>query len=336
MSRLKRPVVMTLAVFLTLACATPRRAEFMSCLEYGYSSRMYRQDSLQMIDPIGDAYLIRKLDTIPIKQFGYLFKEPLPQLRDEKVPFEIEKTLSIDYDRLLAKFGAVMRAHYPQIVPVWGEEHRWSPEAQQYLPFAFWHRLWRHWTGRQQDFPMPLFLRTKLFLCLACGWTSRYCVTGQEEALARRILSFPDRSVQIHQVFEESYVLNGGNLYLTFLTCENVLTGQPYRPQRGQDPLQQKLAYIRHDSAPLGDNYGAWYHLFGIALYGMLRAQWVSLTVADLESFGSLFYEGPDRQETLINRYGARLGHRFRKMVNEGTWLLPSPEIGADDYMLLR
>lgn len=309
---------MALAFFVLGACSTP----FTTWVENGYLSQRYQQDSLMLVDPKGDALLIRQLDTIPVKLAYFLFREPLPQLEGEdETPFVIGKSPSIDCDCLLDQFAAVMRNHYPEIVPVIGEEHRWSPEAQRYLSYGFWHRLWRFGTGKQQDRPVPLFKRTKLFLCLACGWTSRFCVTGQEEELARWILSCPDRSVQIHQLFEESYVLNRGNLYLTFLCCENVLCGQPHRAGRSSDPLQQKLTYIRNDSPPLGDNYGAWYHFYGIALYGMLRAGVVSRMVADTEILGSYIYEGADRQETLINRHGARFGRRFRKMIADGSWL---------------
>lgn len=308
------------------------KSEFWKWLENGYESEHYNQDGLLLTDARSDAHIFRRLDSIPPKLFGSIGRGSLPL--EEGVDFKIGKTLPFDYERLLNQCGEIMLRHYPDIYPTVGEEHEWSPEAKRYLYYGFWHRLWRYGICGQKDFPMPSFLRSKLLLCLAFGWTSRYCVTGQEQALTERILRYPDHSVRIHDLFEESYVLNQGNLYLTFLTCENVLAGDPHRKERGRDLLQQKLSYIRHDSKELGDNYGAWYHLFGAALYGMVRPEFVSLFVVNTESFGSLFIEGPDRQESLINHYGALFGSRFRKMMDEGTWGKPPRIGGRTDYML--
>lgn len=295
-------------------------------LERSYESEGYQQDRVMLVDPQGDAMLIRKLDTAFVKLASAFFHQDLPQAvsdRERKAgeaDFKIGKTYSLDNELLLEQFADILRRNYPAISPYIGEEHRWSPEARVYNLYGYWHRLWRRIAGEQQDFPIPVFMRSKLLMCLACGWTSRYCITGTEEALKERIMSYPDHSLQIHELFAESYVLNQGNLYMTLLSCENVLTGQPHRSEREFDPLQQKLSYIRNDSKPLGDNYGAWYHFFGIALYGMLRPQFVSTFVANTESLGSFFMEGPDPQETLINYYGALFGRELRRIIEKGSW----------------
>lgn len=295
-------------------------------LERSYESEGYQQDRVMLVDPQGDAMLIRKLDTAFVKLASAFFHQDLPQAvsdRERKAgeaDFKIGKTYSLDNELLLEQFADILRRNHPAISPYIGEEHRWSPEARVYNLYGYWHRLWRRIAGEQQDFPIPVFMRSKLLMCLACGWTSRYCITGAEEALKERIMSYPDHSLQIHELFAESYVLNQGNLYMTLLSCENVLTGQPHRSEREFDPLQQKLSYIRNDSKPLGDNYGAWYHFFGIALYGMLRPQFVSTFVANTESLGSFFMEGPDPQETLINYYGALFGRELRRIIKKGSW----------------
>lgn len=321
-----------------------QKSVFLSNIEKSYVAENYQQNSLMYVDPVGDAHLIRRLDTIPMKLTKILFgRMQFPQSKDEKrledavlndEPLVIGKSLPFDADRLLNKCAEIMKSHFPDIVPTLGEEHKWSPEAEEYLPHAFWHRLGLHIAGKQQDFPTPLWGRSKLFLCLACGWTSRYCVTGTEKSLKSYILSRPDQSVMPHELFEKSYVLNGGDIYLTFLACENVLTTDPHRKARAKDPIQQKLAYIRHDSRKAGDNYGAWYHLFGIALYGMLRPELQSLVVADAESIGSFFIEGPDKQEDYINHYGAIFGQGFRKMIENAGWILRAGENGRTDYLL--
>ena len=324
-------------------------SEFKKWIKYNYEAEHYQQESFQLVDPKGDAFLIRKVDTVPMKILSSIVKSNYPQAEIEKekeiaeleqsiengtVPYQIGKTVPIDVDRLINKCRHIMRHYYPQITPTMGEEHDWSPDAKKYLFYGFWQRLGRHIFGKQKEFPCPIFLRSKLFLCLACGWTSRYLVTGQEKALTERIMKYPDRRVQIHHMFAESYKLNKGNVYLTFLTCENVLAGDPYREDRENDPLQKKLAYIRHDSKDIGDNYGAWYHFFGISLYGLLRAGAVSRSVAEIESIGSFFMEGADKQEDYINRYGAIFGKKFKKMMKKETWKIPLQPTDRTDYML--
>lgn len=302
---------------------------FRQTLERSFESEMYQQDHPMRVDEEGDALLIRKLDTIVIKLSDAFFHNSLPQAVAERErqaqdpDYRTGRTNPLNNEQMLRQFADIIRRHYPDIRPSMSEEHRWSPNAKKYMSYGFWHRLGRRIGGKQQDFPCPLFMRSKLLLCLACGWTSRYCITGKEAALTERILNYADGSLQPYQLFEDSYVLNGGDIYMALLTCENVLTGQPHRAERAYDPMQRKLAYIRNDTKPLGDNYGAWYHFFGIALYGMLRPRFVSTLVANIESTGSFFMEGPDRQETLINYYGALFGHRFKKMLKNGSWGKP-------------
>jgi len=335
--RMRKTTLLVFAALLFVSCGTIRDGSgFWQSLEGNYESTVYAQDRVMLVDAPGDAFLIRQLDTIPIKVMSYLIHKTLPQLQtpEEKDAFETGRSLPIDNGRLLDKCAEIMRRHAPGIMPSLGEEHAWSPEARRYIHYGYWHRLWRRLSGRQKDFPTIMLRGSKLFFCLACGWTSRYCITGQEEALTARILSRPDRSLQLHELFEESYVLNKGDIYFTFLTCENVLASHPHRKERVDDPVQQKLSYIRHDSDELGDNYGAWYHFFGIALYGMLRTGIKSVFVANTESLGSFFMEGPDRQEALINHHGALFGRRFRKMILDGSWQA-EPEPGfRTDYLL--
>ena len=324
-------------LLLTGSCATPS-ALFMQAVENGYRSGMYSQDRLQFVDPVGDAFLLRKLDTIPVKLWSYLIHASLPQAEGRKqsppaTSFKIGKALPIDTDRLLNECAIIMRGYFPEIIPSACDEHKWSPDASAYLRYGYWHRLRRRMSKAQQDCPAPTLGMTKLLICLSCGWTSRYCVTGQEDALSQWIMLHPDRSVEPHELFSESYRLNNGNIYLTLLTCENILTKMPFRPDRDKDPMQRKLVYIRDDSEPLGDNYGAWYHFFGAALYGFVRSQSLSTFVVDVESFGSFFYEGPDRQESLLNRCGAIFGSQLRTMFESAAWCLV-PSDARTDYLL--
>jgi hypothetical protein len=313
-----------------------------------YDKTEYQQTDKNMVDPKGDAWLMRKLDTMPMKFIKVLVEGSYPQAEIDKEKeleamenalkhgngeYKIGKTPSVHPDRLINVVRQIIQKYYPRIVPHIGTEHEWSPEAQRYLMYGFWHRMGRLVTLKQKEIPLPLFFRSKLFLLLGCGWTSRYAVTGTEQALIDRLLLYPDRKVQIHHVFMESYVLSRGDLYLTLLTAENVLAGNVYRVDRHKDPLQMKLAYIRNDSGEYGDNYGAWYHWFGISMYGLVRAPFISRAVAEIESLGSIVLEGFDKQEDFINRYGAIFGRKLNRMIHDKTWMVPLKPTDRTDYL---
>ena len=332
-------VLLTVCSVLAFGQVEEAEGDFFGWLGKSYENMSFQRDSFMLMDPRGDALLITRSDHIPSRIFSLLVKNSQSQAKAsaqarKKPDFVIGKTLPIDFGRLLNQCREIIHRRFPEIVPTLGEEHVWSEEARDYMKYGFWQRLGWFVSGRQQEFPIPGLRMSKLFLCLACGWTNTFCVTGQEKALTERVMSYPNRSVLPHILFEESYELNQGNLYLTFLTCENVLAGYPHHPNRDKDPLQQKLAYLRHDSAEMGDNYGAWYHLFGIALFGMVREGLVSNSVAEIESLGSYFIEGPDPQEDYINRYGAIFGKRFREMILNKTWMLPLQSTDRTDYMI--
>lgn len=149
-------------------------------------------------------------------------------------------------------------------------------------------------------------------------------------------MQYDDRSVKIDDVLKESYVLNRGDIYLTLLTAENVLGRDFFDADRANRPLQKKLQYIRNDSKPEGDNFGAWYHFAGLALYSLVRPEWMAKSVAAVETFGSLFTEKSDKQENHINRLGAEFGSKLKKMIKEETWKNPLPPTADLEYMNLK
>lgn len=313
-----------------------------------YDKTEYQQTQKNLVDPKGDAWLMRKLDHMPVRFLEVIFKGSYPQAEIEAekeleaieeqlksgAKYKVGKTPSIHPDRLLNAVKKIIQRYYPMIKPYIGSEHEWSPEAKRYLMYGFWHRLGRLATLRQKQIPLPLFFRSKLFLLLGCGWTSRYAVTGTEEMLRNRLMLYPDGKVLIHHVFMESYVLNHGDLYLTLLAAENVLAGDVFRADRHKDPLQKKLMYIRNDTAKFGDNYGAWYHFYGIAMYGLVRTAAISRAVAEIESIGSVVLEGFDKQEDFINRYGAIFGRKLNRMMHNKTWLEPLKPSDRTDYLM--
>ena len=297
--------------------------------------KRYVQDGYKLVDPKGDAYLIGELDQVPRKLIKALY-EFLCKKKDNgeevKEDFTIGHKKPIKTDALINKIIETIQEHR-EIEPTVGEEHKWSPEAQKYLYYGFWDRLKDFVKGDYKEFPAPLLLRSKIFLLLACGYTNRYMVTGKEGELEKKLMSYRDGSVQIHDVFRESYLLNKGDIYLTLLTAENMLAKNPYQKDRDKDPLQKKLSYIRNDSKPVGDKYGGWYHFFGAALYGLLRSDFTSKSVVLTEAFGSFFLEGPDRQETLINVAGADFGSKLKKMLEKEYWRNSLAGTGDKNYM---
>ena len=207
--------------------------------------------------------------------------------------------------------------------------------AKKYNRLGFFRRLGRFITGKQGP-PAPLLFRSKLFLSLACGWTRTYLPTGKEDQLENRLMKYDDKSVRLEDVFRESYLLNDGNLYKTMLTAENVLAKNVYSKDRDSQPLQKKLQYIRNDSEPEGDNFGGWYHFMGASLYGLMRPAPAAKAVMLTEALGSVFLEGPDRQETHINVAGSDFGSGLRRMMKEETWKTPLPQGADTKYMNLN
>jgi hypothetical protein len=280
----------------------------------------YRQATPARLDPEGDAQLIRLLDRVPEKLLLSLFRHLTkgekwdqrggairpPHRVGHEAPVDV-KALTRDFEEMVRQTG---------IAPTVGPEHKWSPEARKYRRLGFWRRV-GNWMRGGQDFPAPQLHFSKLFLMLAAGQTSRLAVTGQEAALESTLMGRPDRSVTPRDLLRQSYVLNGGDLYATLLTAENVLARDPFDPRRDEQPLQKKLQYLRHDTPEVGDNFAAWYHFFGIALYALVRPAWMAQGVALVESTGSVFLEGRDRQEALVNREGAEFGSWLRRFVKK-------------------
>ena len=92
------------------------------------------------------------------------------------------------------------------IQPSVGQVHDWSPEIREAFP--------RHMTMRF----------SKLLTCLALGVSSKYLVTGQEQSLRAFLLLQENNTVTFEKIFRQSYRLNQGNIYLSLLTIENLLS----------------------------------------------------------------------------------------------------------------
>ena len=197
--------------------------------------------------------------------------------------------------------------------PRFGEPHTWSPEFVKYC--------------KDKGEMIPLGF-TKLLTALASGVTSRHFRTGTEEALINEILTRQDGAVALDQVFRASYRINQGDVYLTILTIENILSDNWRHPQRDKLAVTRKLANICNFYQGRGDKYGAWYHFHGIMLYGYVRGGFRAALISGIETAGShvLSHGAAEQQEDAVNSTGGKIGARLAKVVNEKLYAAFTPD----------
>lgn len=199
------------------------------------------------------------------------------------------------------------------ITPKFGTPHTWSPEFTAYC--------------KKHGEVIPLGF-SKLLLALASGVTSRHCKTGQEEALIKYILTVPDGSLTMDQMFRQSYRLNNGEFYLTILTNLNILSDYWRHPQRDQLAVTRKLAPICNFYNGKGDKYGAWYHFQGIMLYGYVEGGLRATLVGGIETAGSqvLSHGEDEKQETYVNSTGGKVGGKIAKALKRKEYVTFTPD----------
>jgi hypothetical protein len=199
------------------------------------------------------------------------------------------------------------------VEPRFGQPHTWSPEFVKYC--------------REKGEMIPLGF-TKLLTALASGVTSRHFRTGTEEALISEILTRQEGSVTLDQVFRASYRVNGGDVYLTILTIENILSDNWRHPQREKLAVTRKLANICNFYQGRGDKYGAWYHFHGIMLYGYVRGGFRAALIGGIETAGSHVLSGgaDEQQEDAVNSTGGRIGAKLARIVNEKLYAAFTPD----------
>ena len=199
--------------------------------------------------------------------------------------------------------------------PKFGEPHEWSPEFMQHC--------------REKGEMIPLVF-TKLLTALASGVTSRHFKTGTEGALIEYFLSREEGSVTMDQAFRRSYQLNGGDVYLTILTIENILSDNWRHPEREKLAVTRKLANISNFYQGKGDKYGAWYHFHGIMLYGYVRGGFRAALIGGIETAGSHVLNGAndqdEQQEDFVNSTGGKIGARLAKIMRENLYLGFTPD----------
>lgn len=191
------------------------------------------------------------------------------------------------------------------IEPSYGEPHTWSKEF-----------LDKH--GKSS----PMLVSSKLLMALAVGETNRYMKTDKEEDLYKWMSSREDNSLEIDDVFRESYRINKGDVYKTLLTIENVLAHQWQNPKREKLSFVQKLKPITSGYEYDADKFGTWYHLFGIMLYGYVASGVRANLIGRIEALGSnVLSPGVNKnQKQWMNKQGGLIGADLAKVVKKKTY----------------
>lgn len=187
------------------------------------------------------------------------------------------------------------------ITPKYGTIHDWSAEFKA--------------SKSKKYSAMGKF--SKLLIALARGETSQYMLAGTEEQLESWILDQEVNSLYPHDLIKASYKINDGDMYLTLLSIENVLN-RYWRVHNRQDlPVTIRLKPIINSFGQDGDNFGSWYHMFGIMLYGYVEGPLSARTVGGIESLGShiLGKFEDEKQEDFVNSQGAIIGARVARSI---------------------
>jgi hypothetical protein len=167
-----------------------------------------------------------------------------------------------------------------------------------------------------------------LITALARGDTSRFFPTGHEPGLKAWIEEQPDESITPASIFGEMMRLCQGDIYLALLTIENVLSENWICPNRQASSWLKKVTplgkhWLGHHT-PGTDQFGAWYHFFGLVLVGYAYGGGVGFLAgsieADVDFIGKIFHhqDSPsDPQETFIGKHSGYVGGALRRAVLE-------------------
>lgn len=190
------------------------------------------------------------------------------------------------------------------IEPRAGEVHRWSPEFM---------------ANYGRDF-FPFTASSKLLVALARGETANYLVTGRETDLENWLVAQPIESVWPSALFRTSYRLNRGDVYLSILTIENVLARWWLQPNRQFLETTRRLHPIINQLGMNADQFGAWYHLYGIMLFGYAEGAFNAQVIGNIEALGSaiLSVGEPDLQEDFANSEGGKIGQLLARALKTG------------------
>lgn len=159
---------------------------------------------------------------------------------------------------------------------------------------------------------------SKLLVALSNGDSSRVLPTMKERELQNWILDQKNRSVTIHEVFSKAYELNGGDVFKSLLTIENVLSEDFYNPRRQNLALSTRMSKIINHKGGNFDLYGAWYHLFGMLAYGFdSGSKFKANFIGKVETGTSLVYGTSNEKQENFMIQGGPIGADLRDQLKK-------------------
>jgi hypothetical protein len=236
-------------------------------------------------------------------------------LEGRQKPFHPDKML------LMFKQVIVEESRSQQFIPTLGKIHRYDPKIKKLLNKKF-----------------PILTRfSKLLLCLSRGVCSKYLISGKENELKKAIIARPYDSVTIEEMFRLSFKINQGDLYLSLLTIENVLSEFWSSPKRDKRLVNTRLKHITNFNYST-DKFGAWYHFFGLMLYSYAKSETMAHLIGRTENLGGrvLSRFAPEKQEIYINRLSSVFGHDLRQFIEKEKYknFIENPEYIKEEFYM--
>ena len=268
------------------------------------SEILYHKSDNYVMPHNGDCLSLQKKSS-PIDQYELLHCDVNKTLR--RSPIKVDDYVDI-FNQAIHNFEASSDKKV-----FMSSEHTWDSDTQR-------ERIIKH--------PLSA-IYSKLLLALSIGVTSRYLMTSKDSDLAQFLESATSSSVTPQKLLEKSLELQEGDLYLALLSIENVLSRHWTDKDRGllkqTDALESIIYHCPSDKEE--DKFGAWYHLFGLMLYGCIEGGVKASTIGRIENAGSRVLDvksidgrfnklvhmfiGSDPQEEKIGRRAGKIGHRL-------------------------
>lgn len=312
----------------------------------GYDQNLYMQKSYGLYDSAGDAALIERAEVVPWNIVKALFDdENFSHADDPWLPeaWETEDPLAGKVaEPQLAVGPSIQGRDQPIHIERFNEmlDQVLLEESQRGLkPFVGLFHEWSFETRQKYAGRTPVVGFSKLFICLSLGFCNRFMKTDKEHDLWQWMIGQDYNSITFPEMFRASYRLNRGDVYLSILTVENLLSANWRYTKREGLPATKRLRPITSGYNYNGDRFGTWYHFFGMILYGYRTGSGVkSNAVGRIEALGSnMLSPGLNQnQKQWFNKIGGYVGEDLRNSVLTGRYLkrASNPKVLEESYYL--
>ncbi|MFZ4715382.1 MAG: hypothetical protein ACOYL6_16785 [Bacteriovoracaceae bacterium] len=272
------------------------RDRALNCLKIPLSRPPLRKKNVS-IDPIFTKSQLRKVPELDEEAIKYLLDKNPIAFDGKENPFKVKGIVQMFLQIMFEE-----NQSSKPITPIIHKNYmRWSPEF-----------LKKH---AKKLVGLP-FMASKLLIALTNGDTGRVLLTGKENEMELWILSQPPRTVFPHNLFRQAYRLHNGDVYLSLLMIENVLSRYRFWRDRNNLELSNRLGPILNQLGDRTDLFGPYYHFFGTLILGYTEGGFKSSFGGHLEKMNSIFAkESGEKQEGYANVAGAKVGAYFHKML---------------------